>query len=77
MTRNEFHRLIEQVIEADPGTIKGGEMLANIPAWDSMAVIGFIAMLDKHLGITVPASSIMEARSIEDLTKLAGNKITG
>ena len=61
MTRNNFYNLIDEIIEADPGTIKGGEQLSDLPAWDSLAVIGFIAEMAKHLGLILPVKPQTEA----------------
>jgi len=75
MTKSDFYLLLDQLLEADAGTIKGNEKLADIPKWDSLAVMGFIAMLDQHFSLIVPATEIMGAANVADLAKLAGDKI--
>lgn len=77
MTKKDFYRLIDEIIEADPGTIKGGEQLADLPAWDSLAVVGFIASMDKNLGASVSAAQLIEAKSVEDLLRLVVDRISG
>ena len=75
MTKADFYLLLDQLLEVDTGTIKGQEKLADIPKWDSLAVMGFIALLDQHFGLIVPAAEIMAAANVADLAKLAGDKI--
>lgn len=77
MTKKNFLLLLDQLLENAPGELKGEEELACLPRWDSLAVIGFIAMLDQHLGLSVPAAKIMECRYINDLVRLAGDRIDG
>jgi len=75
MTKADFYLLLDQLLEVDAGTIKGQEKLADIPKWDSLAVMGFIALLDQHFGLIVPAAEIMAAANVADLAKLADDKI--
>jgi acyl carrier protein len=45
--------------------------------WDSLAVIGFIALLDQHFALSVPAVRIMDCKTVDDLAALVGDKVTG
>lgn len=76
MSKQEFYGLIEGVIEAEPGTIEGDEALANFPSWDSMAIIGFIAALDRALGVTLPVKSLLAAKTANDIAALLGDKVS-
>jgi len=74
MTTQDFYKLIDQVVEVEPGTVKGSEQLAEFKAWDSLAAVGFIAAVDETLGVIVPAKQLIAAKSVEDLRLLvAGN----
>ena len=75
MSKSNFLRLLDELLENEPGTLKGGEELVSIPRWDSLAVIGFIALLDQHFGLSVPGSKIAECKSVDDLVRLAGDRI--
>lgn len=77
MTHAQFFRLLDDLLELDAGTFKSDTVLASIPQWDSLALIGFIALLDQHFGLSVPAVKILECRTAGDLAKLAGDKIAG
>ena len=76
MTQSEFYFLLDDLLEFPRGTIRGDEQLAAVPKWDSLAVIGFIALLDQHFGLAVPATKINACTSVSDLRNLVGSKIT-
>ena len=76
MTHREFLSQLEDLVEAEPGSIKGTEALTDLPRWDSLCVVGLIAMIDEHLGVTVSAKKIAEAKTVPDLVALAGPKLT-
>jgi acyl carrier protein len=63
----EFYSKIDELLETDPGAIKGGDLLADLDMWDSLAVLSFIAMADKNYGVNIPAKRIAQCRSVDDL----------
>ncbi len=75
MTKKDFLLLLDELLEVDPGTLKGDEPLTQFSRWDSLAVIGFIALLDQHFGISVQGASIVECKTVADLTSLVANKL--
>lgn len=75
MTKPQFFLLLDELLENDPGTIRAGDVLAAMPKWDSLAVIGFIALLDQHFEISVPATRILDCKTVDDLAALAGDKV--
>jgi len=77
MTKNEFLKELEEVLEADAGTITGEQALDDLAAWDSLAVMAFIAMVDEKFGITLSASKLAEAKTVGDLISLLGDKVSG
>ena len=77
MSRNHFFGLLDELFEFDPGTLTGAEVLADIPKWDSLAVIGFIALLDEHFAVSVPAKRIMNCKTTADLANLIADKLVG
>ena len=72
MTKKEFLNHLEEIIEADPDTLTGGEMLTDLKKWDSLAIVGFIAMVDEKFGITLSGKNLQQCRSIADLVALVG-----
>jgi len=77
MTKTQFYGLLDELLENDPGMLTGDAVLASLPRWDSLAVIGFIALLDQHFGVSVPAVKIAECRTVDDLAALVGDKLSG
>ena len=62
---------MDELLELPPGTLKGSEALADLEQWNSMAVIGFIALADENNGARVPARQIASSSTVADLLKLA------
>ncbi len=77
MTKQEFLRELEEVLEADASSINGDETLAELGSWDSLAVMTFIAMVDEKFGVTLAASKLADAKSVGDLIALLEDKISG
>ncbi len=71
MTPTEFYAALDEMLELDPGTITGNERLEDIEAWDSLAVISFIALVDEKFDILVETEKLAAAESIADLYALA------
>lgn len=76
MNKQEFIILLEGIVEAEPGTITGNELIELIPGWDSLAIVSFIAMIDESLGITLSPKKIADAKSVDDLIALIDNKLS-
>ena len=77
MTKKEFIMLFEDLLEVEPGTLVGDEVLEELDGWDSLGTVSFIAMVDEHIGITPSPQKIEAANSVRDLMDLLGDKITG
>ena len=77
MTQRQFFLLLDELLENAPGTIQGDELLAGLPRWDSLAVIGFIALLDQHFSVSVPATRILNCKTAADLADLVADKLSG
>lgn len=76
MTKQEFLRELEDMLEADMESIKGDETLADLGCWDSLAVMTYIAMVDEKFGVTISASKLADAKNVDDLIALLGDKIS-
>ncbi|HYD70513.1 phosphopantetheine-binding protein [Azospirillum sp.] len=72
MNRPEFLRALDELLELDPGTLKGDEVLEALESWDSLAVISFIALVDETFGTVVAGEKLAKAATIADLLELAG-----
>lgn len=76
MDRKEFLLALDEMLELDPGTLTGAEELESIDAWDSLAVISFIALVDERLGHVVEGEKLVKAKTVDDLLGLAGIAVT-
>jgi acyl carrier protein len=77
MTKADFLKKLETILEADPGSLSGTEPLRELEGWDSLAVMSTLAMLDKHFGVKVPAERIYACKTADELAALAGDRLAG
>lgn len=75
MNRSEMIGYLEELLEKPKGTLSGDESLATIPSWDSVAVVGFIALIDEKLGFRVAGKQITDCKTVNDLVALLGDRI--
>ena len=71
MTREELLQAIDELIELDPGTLAGTERLDELESWDSLAVIGYIALIDEKLGKVLDGDRLSQAQTVDDIVALA------
>ena len=71
MTREEFLAQLDELVELEPGTLKGPEKLEDLDQWTSMAMVGFIALADEYNGTKVGPKEIAKCLTVDDLLKLA------
>ncbi|MBP2230502.1 acyl carrier protein [Azospirillum agricola] len=76
MDRKEFLLALDETLELEPGTLTGDETLESLEAWDSLAVISFIALVDERLNIVVEGEKLARAKTVSDLLALAGVAVT-
>lgn len=73
MNKQEFIAQIEEIIEVEPGELTGTEKLADLEDWDSLAVMGFIAMVDTNMDVTLEAEKINACVTVNDLVVLVAD----
>ncbi|MCX7125542.1 MAG: acyl carrier protein [Gammaproteobacteria bacterium] len=71
MEKKQFLLLLDELLELDNGTLQGSELLADLEAWDSLAAMGFIALVDENCGKIISPSGLVKAKTVNDLIKLA------
>jgi acyl carrier protein len=76
MTIKEFYGVIEEIIEAEPGSVNGSDCLVELNGWDSLSAVSFIAMADEKFDESIPASRLLQCKTVDDLAALFGEKIT-
>ena len=75
MQAEAFLREIELALELPAGSLTGTERLEDIPEWDSLAVISFIALVDEKLGLAVDGEALANAVTVGDLLALVQEKL--
>ena len=62
--------MFEEIVEADPDTLTGEELVEDLENWDSLAVVNFIALVDENFGITLSPEKIMNSKTVNELVSL-------
>jgi acyl carrier protein len=70
--QTEFLTNLEEALESDAGTLKMETNLADLPNWDSMAVLSFMAMMDASYGVTIAPAKLADCATVADLAALKG-----
>jgi acyl carrier protein len=73
MDRSRLFTALDGLLELEPGTARGEAVLADLPGWDSMAVVGVIAMIDETFTVIVPANRLMQCKTADDLAALVAD----
>jgi acyl carrier protein len=69
---NEFIQALEAMLETAPGSLQPTTALSQIPSWDSMAAVGFLALADSKYGKAVSPAAIQKCSKVSDLAALVG-----
>ncbi len=75
MKKEDFLFLLDELIEVEPGTLTGKEILRDLESFDSLAVVGFIAMVDEKFDVILSPNQIPKCEKVDDLIGLLGDKI--
>jgi acyl carrier protein len=70
MQKNELLLVIDGILGQPKGTLTGAEKISSIGGWDSLAVLEFITVVDKHFGVTLSPEEMKKAETILDLLSL-------
>lgn len=75
MNKIQFLKAFNELLELEPDTIKGDEVLVSINSWDSLAVLGLIALVDQKFGLVLSPTEINNAKTVNDLVGLLGDRV--
>lgn len=67
MTTTEKLALLEDMLEMDEGTLKAEMELDAIEAFDSMAKLSLIVLMDDEFGKTLKSDDIKGFKTIQDI----------
>lgn len=59
--------LIEEVLDAEEGTLTPETPLEDMDSWDSIAMLSLIAMLDDEFGKTVGGKELKALKTVADI----------
>ena len=62
--------MLARAMELPNGQLTGREQLSEIEAWDSLALLNFMALVDTNRGITLSADKLLRCESISDVATL-------
>lgn len=72
MTQQDLITEIEDILQADEGSLTETTLLASLEDWDSLAFISIIALFDKKLSKKVPLDALKQCQSVGDIIALSG-----
>lgn len=64
--------LIAKAIEVDSSCLMPETLLDTFEEWDSLAIMGVVAMLDKHFDVQLKAEDIASLKTVGDILKHTG-----
>ena len=74
MTKEEFLIELEDILQREePCNLT--DMLEDYEEWDSLSKMALMAFFDKNFSIKLSLKDFKELESVEDIVKLAGDKI--
>lgn len=76
MRKQEFLLKLDELLELEPGSLTGSEALADLEMWDSMTMLGFIALVDEQFELTLSASRLAACETTGDLISLLDGRVT-
>jgi acyl carrier protein len=71
MTKEEFLIEMDELLEVEPGTLKGPERLKDLDQWTSLTIVSFMALSDSSNGVRVSPVDIAKCVTVSDLLRLA------
>jgi len=71
MTRSEFLREMDEMLDLPAGSLQGHEKLEDLQNWDSTSLIMFIALAESNNGTAITPGQIVTCSTVADLLRLA------
>ena len=70
MDKSSFLTAIEELFEADTGSLTGNEPIDQIPGWCSLVFVGLIALIDEEYQVTLAPESLLNDQTLNGLFAL-------
>ena len=75
MTKTDFFFLLEEVLDGEPGSLTGNESFRELKAWDSLAMICLISLVEERFGTVLAPEKIVERTTVAELAELAAHTL--
>jgi hypothetical protein len=62
-----FLKLLDELFEQDPGTMKASDSILDHERWCSLTFMGLIALVDSEYGFTLDPSIVLSSRTATDV----------
>jgi acyl carrier protein len=76
LERSELLLLLDELLELEPGTMKGSDSLDSFDGWNSLAAVAVLAMADEKFGLSLEPRKMAACQSVNDLLGLFGDRIS-
>jgi len=67
MKRSEVIPELENVLGLEVGTINEEANITDVPQWDSMAILSFIAFVEDQFNLVLEGDQIAEVKTFKEL----------
>jgi len=75
MKLSEMIPELEDMLGFEAGTIKLDTKISDVPDWDSMAILTFIAFIEDKFDLVLEGDQIAEVTTFKELFNLLGDKV--
>lgn len=72
MNKSEFIAKLDELMQLPKGTLQGNEHLEGLQSWDSITVMGYIALVNGTLKKRVAGKDVTSCKTVGELVSLAG-----
>ena len=70
MTPQKKLEMLEELFELETGVLNADTVLSELDAWDSMAKLSLIVMMDDEFNKSVTSAQIRELKTVQDILDL-------
>ena len=77
MTRQEFLREFEKIVNLDPGTLGGDDLLEDLAHWDSLKMLDFVVDAEAKFNVVLDGEAVSRATTVNDLVGLVADHLSG
>jgi acyl carrier protein len=67
LSGQEMTALLSEIIGAAPGVVRGDALLAELPGWDSLAILEVMIRMDELYDVKLSPEKFVHCRTVDDL----------